>query len=168
MTFRRAARRGARCAGGLHDSFKMPSIRIRTRIGFLVGFEVDVRRALLDRVEQDLVDEAHDRGVFDVVATDACPPRSSSPPVTSRLLEVHAVVLPPSAGICGVDLLDRLVDSHLQLVVFDDHGFDAEAGLEFDFVDGMQVGRIGDREEQPLAAVGEQGKHTVLLRAACP
>ena len=40
----------------------------------------------------------------------------------------------------------------LQLVVFDDHRFDAHAGLELDLIDGVQIGGIRDAEEQALAA----------------
>jgi hypothetical protein len=32
----------------------------------------------------------------------------------------------------------------------DDHCFDAHAGLEFDFIDGVQVGRIRDAENRRL------------------
>ena len=51
-----------------------------------------------------------------------------------------------------VGLLDRLVDELLQFVVFDDHRFDAHAGLELDLVDGVQIGGVRDAEEQALAA----------------
>jgi hypothetical protein len=61
----------------------------------------------------------------------------------------------------GIDLLQRLVEQPLQLVVLDHDGLDGHAGVEFDLVDGMQVGRIGDAEEQPLAAL-EQRQHPVL------
>ena len=57
--------------------------------------------------------------------------------------------------------LDGLVDQLLQLVVFDDDGIDAQAGLELDLVDGMQVGGVGHAEEQALAAT-EHGQHAVL------
>jgi hypothetical protein len=36
-----------------------------------------------------------------------------------------------------------------------------EAGLELDLIDGVQVGRVGDRQEQTLAAL-EQRQHAVL------
>ena len=49
----------------------------------------------------------------------------------------------------------------LQLVVLDDDGLDAEAGLELDLVDRVQVGRVGDRQEQALAAP-EERQHAVL------
>ena len=56
----------------------------------------------------------------------------------------------------AVDLLDGLVDGLLQLVVLDDDGLDAEAGLKFDLVDRVQIGRIGDREKQALAAAEDR------------
>ena len=37
-------------------------------VGLFVGFEVQVGRAAADGVEQHLVDEAHHRGIFGVVA----------------------------------------------------------------------------------------------------
>ena len=49
----------------------------------------------------------------------------------------------------------------LQLVVFDHDGVDGQAGLELDLVDGVQVGGIGDAQEQALAAP-EQRQHAVL------
>ena len=68
MTLRRAAILPASCTGGCAISFSTPSMRKRTRIDLLVGFEVDVRGAAADGIEHQLVDEAHDRRVFDVVA----------------------------------------------------------------------------------------------------
>ena len=76
-------------------------------------------------------------------------------------LEIDAVSSSARLRHLRVGLLDGLVDGLLQLVVFDDHGFDAEAGLELDLVDGVQVGRIRDREEQALAAA-EQRQHAML------
>ena len=77
---------------------------------------------------------------------------SSSPPVTSRFSRSKPVSSSARFGIGRVGLLDGLVDELLQLVVFDDHGFDAQAGLELDLVDGVQIGGIRDAEEQALAA----------------
>ncbi len=56
---------------------------------------------------------------------------------------------------------DGFVHQPLQLVFFHDHGIDAHAGLELDFVDGVQVGGVGHAQEQALAAA-EHGQHTVL------
>ena len=47
------------------------------------------------------------------------------------------------------DLLDRLAE----LVVLDDDGVDDEVGLEAHLVERLQVGRVGDRDEQAVAAL---------------
>ena len=47
-----------------------PSRRVRIAEELLVGLEVDIGGAVLDRIEQDLVDETDDRRVLDVVALD--------------------------------------------------------------------------------------------------
>ena len=81
-------------------------------------------------------------------------------------LEVDAFVVAPRLGIWRVDLLDGLVDGLLQLVVFDDDGFDAEAGLELDLVDRVQVGRIGDRRGTGACRAGTAAARDAW-RAAC-
>ena len=58
MTRRATMRRGTVAA-----SLSTPSTRKRTRISLLVGLEVDVRGAALDRLGDDLVDELDDRRV---------------------------------------------------------------------------------------------------------
>jgi hypothetical protein len=60
-----------------------------------------------------------------------------------------------------VGLLDGTVDRFLQLVVLDHHGFDAEAGRELDFIDGVEVRRIRHGQEQALATA-EDRQHAVL------
>ena len=60
-------------------------------------------------------------------------------------------------------LVDGLGDRRLQLVVLDHDELDAHRGLEADLVERVQVGRVGDRQEQPLAAL-HQRQHAVLLQ----
>ncbi len=55
-----------------------------------------------------------------------------------------------------VDLLHGLAGDLLQLVVFDHHRFDRQAGLELDLVQRVQVGGIGDGHEQALAALEQR------------
>ena len=129
-------------------------------IGLFVGFEVDVRRALADGVQHQLVDEAHDGRVFDVVAHAAIGGQFFAT-TDLEALEVHALVVAAEVGHLRFGALDGLVDSLLQLVVFDDDGIDAQARLELDLVDGMQVGGIGHAQEQALAAA-EHGQHAML------
>ncbi len=126
-----------------------------------VGFEVNVRCALLDRIQQYLVDEAHDRRVFDVVAAEC---RRFGLFVAAADLEVFEIdIVVGELRHHRFGLIDGLVDRLLQLVVFDDDEFDAHRGLESDLVERMQIGRIGNRKEQALAAL-HQRHHAVLLQ----
>src|SRR5262249_27348926 len=113
-------------------------------------------------VEQQLVDEAHDGRVFDVVAGNA---RAFDVVFTAGDVEVFEI---ESGLVLGelrhgrVGLLHGLVDGLLQLVVLDDDGLDAETGLELDLIDGVQVGGIRDAQEQALATA-VQRQAAVLL-----
>ena len=128
---------------------------------FLVGLEMDVRAALLDGIEQDLIDEAHDRRVFDIVPADRFRIRIFVAAGDVEILEIEIIVGQVRHDRIG--LIDRLVDRDLELVVFDDDELDAHRGLETDLIERVQIGRIRDREEQPLAAL-HQGQHAVLLQ----
>ena len=75
-------------------------------------------------------------------------------------VELHAVVVAEVRHLL-LGALDGLVDELLQLVVFDHHGIDAQAGLELDLVDGVQVGGVGHAKEQALAAP-EHRQHAML------
>ena len=58
------------------------------------------------------------------------------------------------ASSCSADSgsLDQPVDRLPQLVVLDDDRFDDEIGLEPDFLQRLQVGRIRGRDEEPVSA----------------
>ena len=53
----------------------------------------------------------------------------------------------------GAARLDELRDRRAELVVLDDQRLGHEVGLEPDFLERLQVGRVGDRDEQPVAAL---------------
>ena len=55
------------------------------------------------------------------------------------------------------------MSSCVELVVLDDDGLDRQAGRELDLVQRVQVGRVGDAEEQPLAAL-DQRQDAVLAQ----
>ncbi len=120
---------------------------------------MDIRGAAADGVQQHLVDETHDGRVFNIVPRDIAADLIVATGYFQRL-EIDAFLV-AEVGHGGVDLLDGLVEHLLKLVVFDDDGLDAETGLELDLIDGVQVGRIGDAEEQAFAAL-EQRQHPVL------
>ncbi len=68
-----------------------------------------------------------------------------------EILEIEVIVGQARHDRFG--LIDGLVDRRLQLVVLDNDELDAHGGLKADLVEGVQIGRIGDRQEQPLAAL---------------
>ena len=90
--------------GELHrrtrDLFQVAVQAQANAIGLLVRLEVDVRRAFLDRVEQHLVDEAHDRRVFDVVAADRVLLELIVAAGDVEILEIEVVVAPAPASAC--------------------------------------------------------------------
>jgi hypothetical protein len=114
-------------------------MRSRTRKSLLVGFEVDVRSAAAYGIQQHLVDEAHDRGVFDIIPPDLTAALLVAACNLQRL-EIHALLV-AEVRHGRVDLLDGLVEQFLQLVVLDHDGLDAQAALELDLIDGVQIGR---------------------------
>jgi hypothetical protein len=120
---------------------------------------VNVRCALLDRIQQDLVDEAHDRGILDVVAAQCGRFGLFIAARDFEVLEIDVVVVELRHHRFG--LVDGLVDGLLQLVVFDDDKFDAHRSLEANLIERMQIGRIRNREEQSFAALHE--RHDAVL-----
>ena len=70
MTLRRATILTAELHGRQRDFLQHAVDAGADAERFLVGLEVDVRGALLDGIEQDLVDEADDGRVLDVVAAE--------------------------------------------------------------------------------------------------
>ena len=160
MTLRRAADLAGQLHRRLRDLLQHAVHAQAHAEDLLVRLEVDVRGAAADRIEHDLVDEAHDRRVFDVVARDVGADLLVAAADLERL-EVDAVVV-AEAGHRGVDLLDRLVEELLQLVVLDDDR-PRRASPVWNLISSMrvQVGRVGDPQEQALAAL-EQRQHAVL------
>ena len=72
-----------------------------------------------------------------------------------EVLEVEAFVV-AEVRHRRVDGLDGAGDADLELVLLDDDGFDAQRRLELDLVEGLQVRRVADREEQALAALQDR------------
>jgi len=126
----------------------------------LVRLEVHIRGAAADRIQQHLVDEAHDRRILDVVARDVVADLVAVAATDFERLEINRIIVAEARHLV-VGLLDRLVEFALQLVVFDDNRLDRHAGLELDLVDGVQICRVGDPQEQSLAAL-EQWQYPVL------
>ena len=111
---------------------------------------MDVGCAALDRVEQDLVDEAHDRRVLDVIPRDIV---FFLFVANFEVFKIEIVVL--EATHAGVDGLNRFVDAFLELILLDDDRIHPQAGRELDVVDRLQVGGVGNAKENALATFDE-------------
>ncbi len=161
MTLRRATILTASCTGGRATSLRTPSKRVRMRNDLFIGLEVNIRCALLDGVEQDLIDEAHDRGVLNVVAPERVRIGVFVAARDFEILEIEVVIGQARHGRFG--LIHGFADGHLQLVVLDHDELDAHRGLEANLIQGVQIGRIGNGQEQALAAL-HQRQYAVLLQ----
>ena len=128
----------------------------------LVGLEMDVRGAALDRIEHDLVDEAHHRGVFDVVTRHIV---GDHVVVAADLQAFEVEVVLVKARHRGVDGFKRLADHRIELVLFDDDRVDADAGLELDLVDGGMAGGVGNSQKESFATQ-QQRQDAVLGQQA--
>src|SRR5205814_9945501 len=143
----------------LRDLFQYSVHAQAYSVELLERLEVNIRCAAANGIQHDLVDEAHDRGVFDVVASDLLV-ELVFPAGDLEGLEIDVPFIREGRHLV-VDLLDRLVDRLLELVVLDDDGFYGEAGLKLDLVDGVHVRRIGHGQKQPLATT-EHRQHAML------
>ena len=140
--------RGTTCA-----SFSTPSMRRRTRIESDLRLEVDVRRALLHRLGDDLVRELDDRRVVD------------------RLAQIDDLGLGElvlgAVDEVGDDVLHapQAADEGLQILTAGDGRPDLHAGHDRDVVHRDHVRRVGHGDEQrALAAVGDRDRVVAARR----
>ena len=120
-------------------------------IVLFVRFEMDVRGAVVDRVEHHLLDEAHHRRVVDVGCR--CVVRLAGL-VFVEEVEVDVVGGQPPERFLG--RLGILGDEWRQLGLLDDDRIDAEPGLEANLVECTQVGGVGDGDREAVAALIER------------
>ena len=113
---------------------------------------MDIRHAGADRVDENLLQVADERRVVDVRIVFVLQGLGA-------LLDVDVEII---VGDHVRELLTRGLDDLgnrlAELVVLDDDGVDDEVGLEAHLIEGLEVRRIGDRNEQPVAAL-EEGEH---------
>ncbi len=128
-------------------------------VELFVRLKVQVGRAFLDAVEQQLLQEAHDRRILNLDAGVAAAPLLA-------LLIVFALGQQVGHGhVVAHQLVERLGDrlgvrlhQPHQLVVFDYNHIERELGLELDLIERLEIGRIGNRNREPIAALA-QGHH---------
>ena len=116
-----------------------------------------IRGAAIDRIEQDLVDEAHDRRGLGVRTCDVV-----------GFLGVFAIVEVDVLKVFVADIQRRRfdgaeggVDEIAELVVLDQHRLGSQPRIELDLVQTLQVGRVRGRDVQALATF-EQRQGTML------
>ena len=138
--------------GTVAESMSTPSMRKRTRSSLAVGRQVHVRRALLDGLGDDPVDELDDRRVLGRV---------------EQLDDLGAALL----LLLEAGRLDDVVqarearDERGDVLARGDRRAHLVAGHQRDVVDGEDVGRVGHRDEQ--AAVADE-LHRARPRSAWP
>ena len=118
-------------------------------VELLERLEVDIGRAQVDRVHQDLVEELDDRRVFDVVGVRRHLGR--------RVVGEFDVLL--VAGQVLQALLGALAEQRQQRqqgVVRHDHRLDRRLALELDLVQRLGVGRVRDGDRHLVAALGQR------------
>ncbi len=93
---------------------------------------MNVRCALLDRIEQYFIDETYDRSIFDIISTQRFCARGFVSARDLQVFEVEVVVRQARHDRFG--LIDGLADGQLKLVVFDHHELDTHRGLEANLV----------------------------------
>ena len=123
----------------------------------LVGLEVQVGGARVDRVDQHLLQEAHHRRVFDFLRD------------LGAFLAAVVVVGDVELEVAARQRLHGLVDAGAlgfeephQLVVLDDDPLGRQLRGELDAFDGFLVGGVGRADEQAIAALAQH--HQLVLQ----
>ena len=136
-------------------------------VALLVGLDVDVARALADRVDQDQVAELDDRRLLGFVLTVG-----QREVVVERILDLdlveleiaeHLLVRRELLGLLGgVVALDRGLDRGVGA----DDRLDVQARHELDVVDRVDVRRVGHRDDQAVARLLHRDQHVLLCDLA--
>ena len=100
-------------------------------------------------------------GVLDVVAAEGLRARLVVAACDLEILEIEIVIGQVRHG--GVRLIHCFADGQLKLVVLDHDELDTHRGLESNLVQSMQIGRIGDGQEEALTAL-HQRQYAVLRK----
>ena len=107
---------------------------------------MDVGGAIIDRVQQHLLNEFNDRCVVDLLG--CCIVRLASCFLVKEV-EVDVVGGEIPEGIFGG--LRILGNQRHQLLVFDNDGVNAQAGLKADFIQRAEIGRVGNRHGESIS-----------------
>ena len=118
-----------------------------------IWLKMDIRGALLDGIEQNLVDEANHRGIIGIRAQV----NRALGPFARR--QIDAVQIDAEKVLEGcIRGIDRRINGLDELLLLDHHDLDGHAGVELDFLEGCVLAGIGDGQKQTMAAF-EQRQH---------
>ena len=112
---------------------------------------MDVGRALVDRIQHDLLQIAHHRRVVDL---DAAGIRLRRRGFLVREVEIEVFRIQHCEGVVG--RLAHFLDQLAELVVLDDDRLDCLSGLELDLIQRLQVRGVGGAHVQLTAALEQR------------
>ncbi|MNZ93256.1 hypothetical protein D3C78_1123150 [compost metagenome] len=125
-------------------------------IDLLVRLEMQVGRAAADGIQQHLVDEAHYWGIVGIAANRFFLPfRISALDIQPFQIDIGQII----QSACRA--LEQLLDGITELVVLDQDGLGGQAGTELHIGNGLVVGRVGEANEQLVAATPKRN-HPML------
>ena len=127
-------------------AIRHPGVHVRGK-NFLKRLEVNIRCAFLDCIEQNLVNEPYDGCVIDISGTGNIVLLQILVGLPTSRLSRSKSSSSKSAMLVSRDS-STVADFLLKLVLFNDDRFDTQSGLETDFVERMQICRIGDGDER--------------------
>ena len=123
---------------------------------------MNVGCAVVDCIEQHFLDELDDRGVVDFLA--ACIFYLGGSFFVEKI-EIDVIAADVFQAVFR--RFGKFADQRHQLGVFDNNGVYRQTGLEADFVECPQVGRVGDGDRQAVAALVERddlvGRHELAV-----
>jgi len=159
VTLIREASRSLMARGGL---VYLPQLTVDAEtdaVVLFVGFEVNVRGARMNGVHQDFLQKLDDGRIVDIggfLGRGRC--------LLGQQRDIQTIAHELIELLCGG--ATQFFDQPQQLVVFDHHGVDRRLRMEFDPIDGLQVGRVGQQHGEPAASLGH-GHDPALGEQAC-
>ena len=119
---------------------------------------MQVGRAALDGIDQYFVDEAHHRRIVDFGGGFGGRFLLRADFEIIEVLEIRFLHVAET----GVGGFERFLNRLGELALLDQDGVGVRADMKFDLVQGLQVGGIGDRDIDPVAAL-KNGQRMVAL-----
>ena len=114
----------------------------------LVRLQMDIGCALVDGVEEYLVDETDHRGIIDIGVGDIGAGRLFIAAADIQIIQVRI----HEVGHGGIHDIERSFNRPVEFFLLNQHGLRVDAGMELELVNGGEVGRVGNGDIEPVAA----------------